>query len=75
MRTFLFADLAGFKALAHGDEEAAELVGECRWWCREPNPLRQGDPIPTRWASWRPLIDSVHTLGEVRGGARAHRVA
>jgi class 3 adenylate cyclase/YHS domain-containing protein len=30
MRTFLFADLAGFTALteAHGDEEAAELVGE-----------------------------------------------
>jgi class 3 adenylate cyclase/YHS domain-containing protein len=30
LRTFLFADLAGFTALteAHGDEEAAELVGD-----------------------------------------------
>jgi class 3 adenylate cyclase len=30
LRTFLFADLAGFTALteAHGDEEADELVGE-----------------------------------------------
>lgn len=29
--SFLFADLSGFTALteAHGDEEAADLVGEC----------------------------------------------
>jgi hypothetical protein len=35
VQTFLFADLSGFTALtqAHGDEQAADLVGEsCKDW-------------------------------------------
>lgn len=47
--TFLFADLAGFTALTevHGDEEAAELVGEFCDAVRELLPGHGGEEVKT----------------------------
>jgi class 3 adenylate cyclase len=47
VQTFLFADLSGFTALteAHGDFEAAELVGTFYEVVRGLLPVHRGDEI------------------------------
>jgi len=49
VHTFLFADLSGFTALteAHGDFEAAELVGTFYGVVRELLPVHEGEEIKT----------------------------